>query len=207
MLSVLLTTNGADVTIPDLGGKFFPHPTYSYEMIGEFTYSELSASEDLQNAVTAGTVILLIAGQAVSDVWRIASGGESSGGGGGGSSVWEDSIKVDTFDSEPISGPEYVKIINQSMVVPETGTYGWELSYNYEVSKANKYFLSRLFINGVQVNLHKEEVKDVGNLLGYLKKYEVDLTAGPVPIVFEAATSHKNTQAQVSNVIFELRKK
>ena len=56
---VLLSTVGpSDVTIDDFGARTFTHPTVDFDLLTEFSLDEIRASDDLQSAVTGGTVTL-----------------------------------------------------------------------------------------------------------------------------------------------------
>lgn len=57
-MSLFLSTVSADVTINDLKGYTFVHPTVDYNLLQRFTLEDLVESTDLQTAVTAGTVII-----------------------------------------------------------------------------------------------------------------------------------------------------
>lgn len=60
MKQVLLSTTGtlSPVVIEDFGERTFVHPTVGLNLIPEFTIDELSSSDDLQAALTAGYITL-----------------------------------------------------------------------------------------------------------------------------------------------------
>jgi len=53
-----ITTDSTTVILADLGGRTFVHPTVDYDMLAdeEFSYDELSSSDDLQNAISNGSL-------------------------------------------------------------------------------------------------------------------------------------------------------
>ena len=57
-MAVYITTTGTQnpVTLDDLGGRFFPHPTVSYDLELEYSISELQRSQSLQNAISSGYI-------------------------------------------------------------------------------------------------------------------------------------------------------
>ena len=56
-MSFLVSTNGVNVTLNDIGGRVLTHPTIGYDLQLEFTIEELRRSNDLKAAITGGTII------------------------------------------------------------------------------------------------------------------------------------------------------
>ena len=59
-MELLITTTGtlSPVTIDDLGGRSFTHPTIDYNLLIEFSSEEIQKSSDLQNAISNGYVTM-----------------------------------------------------------------------------------------------------------------------------------------------------
>lgn len=56
-MSFLVSTNGVNVTLNDLGARVITHPTANLDLLLEFTIEELHRSNDLKAAITGGTII------------------------------------------------------------------------------------------------------------------------------------------------------
>jgi len=59
MAQVLLTTqNVGSYTVDDLGGKTFVHPVVDFDLLTEFTETDIQESEDLQSLIDSGDIVL-----------------------------------------------------------------------------------------------------------------------------------------------------
>jgi hypothetical protein len=58
MIQVTISTTGIDVTIGDFGDRTFLHPTTNFNILPEFSLSDIAESEDLAALILSGDVIL-----------------------------------------------------------------------------------------------------------------------------------------------------
>ena len=83
-MAVLLTTVQT-VTINDLGGRTYVHPTTSFDLTEEYTYQELRGSADLGAELDAGNVTIVNNGVNVttsSDLKKLQPEPDPNAGGG-----------------------------------------------------------------------------------------------------------------------------
>jgi len=58
VISFKVTTTSVDVTLNDLGKRVLTHPISDFDLLNEFSYEELSSSEDLKTAISNGLLTI-----------------------------------------------------------------------------------------------------------------------------------------------------
>lgn len=222
MYIVTTTGTAATVTLNDLDTlKVLVHPVVDYDLELEFTVLDLSTSQDLQNALNQGWIIL-------KDEQGNLTTSVSSG------DIREDE-KDDIIELiEAYSGPSaapyfaysrsttfmttdvtnaYTTYISLTPTLPALGEYKLEWSYTWSHDSSSSDFVSRITVNGTSIMEHIQEPKDsAGSGNGgtdqrhLAQGFDVLSLSGTPTIVLEFKTSKKNNDASIHRGILAIGK-
>jgi hypothetical protein len=195
MASVKVTTTGTptQVIIPDIGRKIFNHPVVDYELIGEYSFVELTESVDLQAAIDNNEILVTLDGQSVSDVRDLAAADPSF------ATEYYKDVMIDalTTDGSWNTAAEITETF-------EGGEYIIEITFTWTTNNSNTRFEIELLIDGVKYWQLSPRPSEAGKQHPGTGKHPHVLTAGAHTIQLRYRASQVNKQATIYNTVLEI---